>query len=70
MMQIVCGIHLRGTEQIKDNDIVGRWLKYSGKHLDVDKLQIACVQPYTPYMENVQPGLCNATVYEGHYLSY
>jgi DNA-directed RNA polymerase subunit E'/Rpb7 len=69
MMQMFCGIHLRGTEQIKDKDIVGRWRKYIGKHLDIDKLQMACVQHWRPYMESVQAGFCDATVYES-YITY
>ena len=69
MMQMFCGLQLRGTEQIKDKDIVGRWRKYIGKHLDVDKHQRACVQHWRPYMENVQAGLCDATVYES-YITY
>lgn len=69
MMQMFCGIQLRGAEQIKDQDIVGRWRKHIGKHLDIDKLQIACVQYWKPYMENVQAGLCDATVYES-YITY
>jgi IS5 family transposase len=69
MMQMFCGLQLRGTEQIKDKDIVGRWRKYIGKYLDVDKLQRACVQHWRPYMQNVQAGLCDATVYES-YITY
>jgi hypothetical protein len=69
MMQMFCGIHLRGAEQIKDKDIAGRWRKYIGKHLDIDKLQIACVQYWKPYMQSVQAGFCDATVYES-YITY
>jgi transposase, IS5 family len=69
MMQMFCGIQLRGSEQIKDKDIVGRWRKYLGKHLDIDKLQIACVQHWRPYLQNVQACLCDATVYES-YITY
>jgi IS5 family transposase len=69
MMQVFCGIQLRGTEQIKDKDIVGRWRKHISKHLDIDKLQIACVQHWQPYMQDVQAGFCDATVYES-YIAY
>ncbi len=69
MMQIFCGIQLRGTEQIKDKDIAGRWRKYIGDHLNIDKLQLACVEHWKPYMQDVQAGLCDATVYES-YISY
>jgi hypothetical protein len=69
MMQMFCGIHLRGTEQIKDKDIVGRWRKYIGKHLDIDKLQLSCVEHWSPYIQSVQAGFCDATVYES-YITY
>ncbi len=69
MMQMFCSIQLRGTEKIKDKDIVSRWRKYIGKHLDIDRLQIACVQHWRPYMSDVQAGLCDATVYES-YITY
>lgn len=69
MMQMFCGIQLRGTERIKDKDIVGRWRKHIGRHLNIDKLQLACVQHWKPYMEDVQAGLCDATVYES-YIAY
>jgi transposase, IS5 family len=69
MMQMFCGMQLRGNQQIKDKDIVGRWRKYIGKHLDIDKFQIACVQHWKPYMQEVQAGFCDATVYES-YITY
>ena len=69
MMQMFCGIQLRGTQQIKDKDIAGRWRKYIGKHLDIDKLQIVCVQHWRPYIQDVQAGFCDATVYES-YITY
>jgi IS5 family transposase len=69
MMQMFCGIQLRGTQQIKDKDIVGRWRKHISRNLDIDKLQIACLQHWKPYMEGVQAGFCDATVYES-YIAY
>ena len=56
MFQMFCGIELRGTEQIKDKDIVGRWRSYLGKYLNVDKLQIECVRHWKPYMQNTHAG--------------
>ncbi len=69
MFQMFCGIELRGTEQIKDKDIVGRWRSYLSKHLDIDKLQIECVRHWKPYMQNTHAGFCDATVYES-YITY
>jgi hypothetical protein len=49
-MQMFCGILLKPGEQIKDKDIVGRWRCFLSKKLDMDKLQISCVQHWKPFM--------------------
>lgn len=68
-MQFFCGIHLKNGEQIKDKDIVGRWRTYLGKHLDMDKLQMACVGHWKPFMQHTHSGFCDATVFES-YIEY
>ncbi len=68
-MQMFCGIHLLPNEQIKDEDIVGRWRGYLGRYLDVDKMQISCVQHWKPFMQHTHVGFCDATVYES-YIEY
>jgi hypothetical protein len=68
-MQMFCGIQLLNGEQIKDKDIVGRWRSYLGKHLELDKLQIACVQHWKPYLQHIHTGFTDATVYES-YIEY
>lgn len=68
-MQMFCGIRLLNGEQIKDKDIVSRWRSYLGGKLDIDKLQISCVQHWKPYMQNTHSGFCDATVYES-YITY
>lgn len=68
-MQMFCGIQLLPGEQIKDKDIVSRWRSHLGRHLDIDKLQISCVQHWKPYMEHIHSGFCDATVYES-YITY
>jgi IS5 family transposase len=68
-MQMFCGIRLLNGEQIKDKDIVSRWRSYLGEKLDIDKLQISCVQHWKPYMQNTHTGFCDATVYES-YITY
>lgn len=68
-MQMFCGIQLRHGEQIKDKDIVGRWRTYLGKYLDMDKLQVSCVQHWKPYMEHTHTGFTDATVFES-YIEY
>jgi transposase, IS5 family len=68
-MQLFCGILLRQGEQIKDKDIVGRWRSFLAKKLDMDKLQMSCVQHWRPYMQDTHAGFCDATVYES-YIAY
>jgi transposase, IS5 family len=67
-MQLFCGIRLNG-QQIKDKDIVGRWRTYLGQHLNIDKLQISCVQHWKPYMQHIHTGFTDATVFES-YIEY
>jgi hypothetical protein len=68
-MQMFCGMRLMHGEQIKDKDIAGRWRSYLGRHLDIDKLQISCVQHWKPYMEHIHTCFCDATVFES-YIEY
>lgn len=68
-MQMFCGIQLRHGEQIKDKDIVGRWRSYLGKHMNIDKLQISCVQHWSAYMQHTHTGFTDATVFES-YIEY
>ena len=68
-MQLFCGILLRQGEQIKDKDIVGRWRSFLSKKLDMDKLQMSCVQHWKPFMQHTHTGFCDATVYES-YIEY
>jgi hypothetical protein len=68
-MQMFCGIQLRHGEQIKDKDIAGRWRSYLGRYLDMDKLQINCVQHWKPYMQHTHTGFTDATVFES-YIEY
>lgn len=65
-MQLFCGILLRRGEQIKDKDIVGRWRSFLSQKLDMDKLQMSCVQHWRPYMQDTHAGFCDATVYESY----
>ena len=68
-MQLFCGILLRQGEQIKDKDIVGRWRSFLSRKLDMDKLQMSCVQHWKPFMQHTHTGFCDATVYES-YIEY
>src|ERR1700722_11517578 len=68
-MQLFCGILLRQGEQIKDKNIVGRWRSFLSHKLDMDKLQISCVQQWKPFIQHRHTGFCDATVYES-YIEY
>jgi transposase, IS5 family len=68
-MQMFCGIQFKAGEQIKDKDIVGRWRSFLSAKLDMDKLQMSCVQHWKPFMQYVHTGFCDATVYES-YIAY
>jgi len=65
-MQMFCGMQLQYGGQIKDKDIVGRWRSHLSKSLDMDKLQISCVQHWKPFMQHTHAGFCDATVYESY----
>ncbi|MBA3649796.1 MAG: transposase [Chitinophagales bacterium] len=67
-MQMFCGIQLR-QKRISDLDLPSRWRSYIGKHLDIDKSQLACVKAWKQYMENTHAALTDATVYES-YITY
>lgn len=68
-MQLFCGIQLKHGQQIKDKDIVGRWRSFLSGQLDMDKLQISCVQHWKPFMQHTHTGFCDATVFES-YIDY
>jgi DNA-directed RNA polymerase subunit E'/Rpb7 len=68
-MQLFCSMQLDKGEQIRDQDMVGRWRRYLSSYLDIDRLQIICVQHWKPWMEHLHLGLCDATVFES-YIAY
>lgn len=68
-IQMFCGIRLKHGEQIKDKDIVGRWRSFLGDDLNMDKLQMSCVQHWKPFMQHTHTGFCDATVFES-YIEY
>jgi len=63
-MQWFCGVELRGPEQIRDKGLVSRWRTYLGQYLDMDALQIRCVQHWRPYIHYPHSSFCDATVFE------
>lgn len=65
-MQYFCGIQLKKGEQIKDEEVVGRWRAYFGLYLDVDLAQYALAQVWQEQMEQTQTNLSDATCIESY----
>lgn len=68
-LQMFCGISLKVYEKIKDRDLPGRWRKYIGQHLDINKWQVHLVSAWQTDMTNTQMGFTDATCYES-YVTY
>ncbi len=51
-LQYFCGVKIRFTHPIGDKDIVSRWRKYFGIHMDMDKLQDILKQAWKPYLND------------------
>jgi hypothetical protein len=68
-MQLFCSIQLKPGEQIRDQDMVGRWRRYLSHYLDIDRLQLICAAYWKPWLEHPHLGLCDATVFES-YIAY
>jgi len=62
-LQLFCGIRLLGRK-IKDKDIVGRWRRFFGTHMDMDALQDKLAQHWSTDMDNTDILLDDATCYE------
>lgn len=65
-LQMFCGIQLRPHEIIKDEDLPGRWRRYIGKYLDIDKWQLQLASHWSPQMQEKQVALVDATCYESY----
>jgi hypothetical protein len=68
-LQMFCGIQLRPHEVIKDEDLPGRWRRYIGQHLDIEKWQLHLAAFWAPQMEEKHVALVDATCYES-YIAY
>ena len=68
-MQLFCSMQLDKGEQIRDQDIVGRWRRYLSRYLDIDRLQLICAARWKPWLKHPHLGLCDATVFES-YIAY
>ena len=68
-LQYFCGIKIRFTHPIRDKDIVSRWRKYFGIHMDIDKMQDILAQAWKPYLNHTHVLMDDATCYES-YIKY
>lgn len=68
-LQLFCGIRLRSDERIKDEDLPGRWRRYIGQYLDIDKWQLQLASHWKGQMTQTHVGLTDATCYES-YVTY
>lgn len=66
VMQYFCGIRLKKGERIKDEDVVGRWRAYFGRHLDFDLAQYKMCQEWQVEMKQTQTNLSDATCIESY----
>jgi len=68
-LQYFCGVKIRFTHPIRDKDIVSRWRKYFGIHMDIDTLQDILAQAWKPYLTDTHVLMDDATCYES-YIKY
>src|SRR5207302_9952626 len=67
-LQLFCGIRLN-NQRIHDEDLPGRWRRYLGKYLDIDKWQVRLAAYWRVEMQNTHVGMTDATCYES-YINY
>ena len=63
-LQRFCGLALQSGETILDKDLPGRWRRYIGGYLDIDKWQLSLVSQWKADMQQTHMGFSDATVYE------
>ena len=68
-LQMFCGIRLRPHEAIKDEDLPGRWRRYLGEHLDIEKWQMILAEQWSGDIRHPHLGMTDATCYES-YIEY
>lgn len=68
-LQYFCGVKIPITHPIRDKDIVGRWRKYFGMHMNMDELQDILTEAWKPYLKHQHVLMDDATCYES-YIKY
>jgi len=65
-MQLFCGIRLKQGEQIKDEEVVGRWRSYFGLHLNFDLTEYTLAESWSAQLEQTHVNLVDATCIESY----
>jgi len=65
-LQMFCGIQLKDNEQIRDKDIISRWRRFFGKHMNWEVFQGLLIEHWKPFIEQQHVLLMDATCFESH----
>ncbi len=68
-LQFFCGVRIPFTTPVKDKDMVGRWRRFFGIHMNIDKIQDILAEAWKPYMNQTHVLMDDATCYES-YIKY
>lgn len=68
-LQYFCRVKIPFTHPIRDKDIVCRWRKYFGMHMDINELQDILADAWMPYLKHRHMLMDDATCYES-YIKY
>jgi len=68
-LQLFCFTRIPLHQPIRDKDLVGRWRRFFGDHLDIQSLQDVLADHWKPYLEQTHVLMDDATCYES-YIKY
>ena len=63
-LQFFCFTRIKFNDPIRDKDLVGRWRRFFGEHLDIEQLQKILAQAWSTKIEHPHLQLDDATCYE------
>lgn len=63
-LQLFCFTRIKLTAQIRDADLVGRWRRFFGLHLNMEEFQNHLAQHWSPNLEHTHVLMDDATCYE------
>lgn len=65
-LQLFCFTQIPLHKPIRDQDLVGRWRRFFGSHIDLGQLQDKLAAHWKPNMQNTRVLMDDATCYESH----